>query len=66
MIQSFLINTFLFILSIKLVLSGPLCCFLEGLVLQLVECAGIDPGIVVSGEGMSGGARDATSLGLHL
>ncbi|KAJ8635851.1 hypothetical protein MRB53_010118 [Persea americana] len=36
--------------------------FLEGLVLQLAERVGMDPGIVLGGEGTSGGARDTTSL----
>ena len=40
--------------------------FLEGLVLQLAERVGIDPGIAVGGDGTSGGAQDATSLGLYM
>ena len=36
--------------------------FLEGLVLQFAERVGIDTGIVVGGEGTSGGAQDATSI----
>ena len=45
---------------------GKRASFLEGLVLQLAECVGIDPSSLVGGDGTSGGARDATSLGLYV
>ncbi|KAJ8648568.1 hypothetical protein MRB53_001591 [Persea americana] len=44
---------------------GKRASFLEGLVLQLAECVGIDPSSLVGGDGTSGGARDATSLVLQ-
>ncbi|KAJ8637481.1 hypothetical protein MRB53_011748 [Persea americana] len=42
---------------------GKKTILLEGLVLQLAERAGIDPGSLVGEDGTSRGAQDATSLG---
>ena len=39
--------------------------FLENLVLQLAQRAGIDPNTVVGADGTSGGDKDATSPGLY-
>ena len=45
---------------------GKKTILLEGLVLQLAERAGRDPGSLVGEDGTSSRAQDATSLGLYM